>query len=167
MFNNVLQFVRLGPDDGAVIQTTKDRDFPTGTAQSPQLPKSREQFIDVTRGLLLLLMINSHALFLAGVPKSNFLHSLLWLPQGWATQCFVILSGFAIGYIYSNIHRKLADSRHRLFQRGKEILIVMFISNVIFLAINYFMKGNISPLSSLDWWQGLFTFHTPYTIQRF
>ena len=46
--------------------------------------KPRIQFIDATRGMLLVLMASSHALGLAGVPD-QFLSSSWWIPIGWPT----------------------------------------------------------------------------------
>ena len=54
---------------------------------------NRIRTIDLCRGLLFIFMMNTHALTIAGVPSSHWLFSDFWLPNGWATLVFVVLSG--------------------------------------------------------------------------
>ena len=126
--------------------------------------RKRVEFIDITRGLLLLFMVHVHALFLAGVPEFNASRSLLWLPQGLAHSSFVILSGFAIGHLFFQSSRNLRQSQQKLLRRAKEIFLVMFVSNVLLLGIKHLVQGNLALLGTLDWWIGLFTFQTPYSL---
>ena len=53
--------------------------------------QQRVSLIDVTRGLLFLLMTNTHALLLSKVSVDSFWHSAYWLPHGWATVCFILM----------------------------------------------------------------------------
>lgn len=124
---------------------------------------TRVEFIDLTRGLLLLLMVTAHALFLAGVPAFTSSKPILWLLGG-MPKIFVILSGFSIGYIYSLSSCNFPQLKYRLIRRAKEIFLVMFISNIFFLATKHLVQGNAAILGTLDWWIGLFTFQTPYSL---
>ena len=124
---------------------------------------NRSKSIDVCRGLLFLLMINTHALTMASVPRNYWLFSDFWLPNGWATVAFVVLSGFGIGYIYSI--REQADRYVALIRRSRNIIAVMFISNFVFCAVR---QGLIDKQASIlldpGWWFGFFTLTTDWSI---
>ncbi|MCL2524237.1 MAG: acyltransferase [Betaproteobacteria bacterium] len=122
----------------------------------------RSKAIDVCRGLLFLLMINTHALTIASVPKDHWLFSDYWLPNGWATIAFVVLSGYGIGYIFSI--REQAGRDAALISRSKKILAVMFISNFVFSALQELLKKHVSTILAPEWWIGFFTLTTEWTI---
>lgn len=119
--------------------------------------------IDLCRGLLFALMANTHALQLAGVPSSHWLRSDLWLPNGWATVVFVVLSGYGAGYIFS-VRQPVAERDRALRHRGGQILLVMLGSNLLFAALRDMNSGSASTPRSLDWWLGFLTLETAWTI---
>lgn len=125
--------------------------------------RRRVAAIDVCRGILFLLMLNTHALTLAGVAEESFWKSDGWIPNGWATQCFIVLSGFSIGVLFT-YQEAPSKVRYRLWKRAKEVLIVMFFSNIFFLALAHVVGGTVSQLCEISWWVGLFTFDTAYSI---
>lgn len=132
-------------------------------AQHPSRRRDRVLFIDVTRGILFLLMANTHALTLTDVSDESFWKSGFWLPNGWATVCFIALSGFAVGFLFPWQGSEVRTTR-RLLRRGKEILIVMFLSNIFFLISAGVVRGDTSDLAEPTWWLGLLTLHTEYSI---
>jgi len=135
--------------------------FFLSASQGQMITRSRE--IDVCRGLLFLLMINTHALTLASVSKDHWLFSDLWLPNGWATVAFVVLSGYGIGYIFST--REQAKRDAALIKRGRKILAVMFVSNCVFCALSQaFIAEQPHVLLTRVWWLGIFTLTTKWTI---
>jgi hypothetical protein len=122
----------------------------------------RSNKVDVFRGLLFALMVNSHALTLAHVPGGTWFYSDWWLPKGWATVVFVILSGYGVGVVYSN--RPAAAHQARLHARCAQLLGVMFASNTLFAVLREAAAGNFAVLSTLHWWLGFFTLETAWTI---
>ncbi|OUS11276.1 hypothetical protein A9Q89_09555 [Gammaproteobacteria bacterium 53_120_T64] len=125
---------------------------------------NRVEFFDVTRGLLFLLMASSHALTLAGVSKDSPLWGQFWLPNGWATTSFIMLSGLTIPIVYRWKDRGFSAVKAKVHRRAKEILLVMFCSNVIMLVLKLLVQGRIGDAFGGEWWLGLVTFHTPYSI---
>ena len=123
---------------------------------------NRSNKVDMFRGLLFALMVNSHALTLARVPDSHWLYSDWWLPKGWATVVFVILSGYGVGLVYSG--RRLASGSSRLKRRCLELLAVMFASNTIFAVVREASAGSLAVVSTLHWWLGFLTLDTKWTI---
>ena len=123
----------------------------------------RSTIIDICRALLFILMMNTHALTIAGVPKNHWLLSDFWLPNGWATVAFVVLSGFGVGYIYAA--RPADATRDRAVRRrALEIILVMFASNIVVAALRQATGANPIALVSLAWWLGFLTLDTPWTI---
>jgi hypothetical protein len=128
----------------------------------PPLPQ-RIGLLDVTRGLLVLLMTNTHALTLSQVPVDSFWRSAYWLPHGWATVCFILLSGYTMGFLVPwQGHQAL--TRTKLLRRSRDLLVVMFVSNVVFLALRHMAEGTQHALLHWRWWLGLLTFETPYSL---
>ena len=108
-------------------------------------------------------MTSSHALGVAAVPRKHWLFSDLWLPNGWATVAFVVLSGYGVGYLFST--REQAERDAALINRCMRILAVMFISNFIFCALDQvFHTHQAFSLLNLKWWIGFFTLDTDWTI---
>lgn len=122
----------------------------------------RHATIDLCRGLLFILMMNTHALTIAGVAKTHWLFSDFWLPNGWATVVFVVLSGYGVGFIFSVREPLKRDKALR--RRGAVILAVMFASNVIFAILKLITAGNLSPIFDFEWWLGFITLKTEWTI---
>jgi hypothetical protein len=126
-------------------------------------PGSRVATIDMCRGLLFVMMANTHALDLANVAKDHWLRSDIWLPNGWATVVFVVLSGYGVGYLFSD--RTPISSRNlAIWKRGWQILLVMFASNIIFAALREVVGGEVSIVLSPFWYLGFLTLDSHWTI---
>lgn len=123
----------------------------------------RSQTLDIFRGLLFVLMASTHALSLTGMDRSHWLFSDLWLPNGWATVVYVVLSGYGIGWIFSVRH---APSRQKalLHRRSMVIFTVMLLSNSFFAIGKLAQEGDLSPLFTAAWWIGFITLTTPWSI---
>ena len=119
--------------------------------------------IDLCRGMLFTLMINSHALAVAGVPRSHWLYAGWWLPNGWATVVFVVLSGYGVGYIYS-VRANVTERTGAMVRRSGVILAVMFGSNALFAMLRQYSIGDIAPIRTAHWWLGFLTLETEWTI---
>ena len=132
-------------------------------APRPSHATKRSTIIDICRALLFILMMNTHALTIAGIPKHHWLLTDFWLPNGWATAAFVVLSGFGVGYIYSA--RKADAARDQAVRRrAREIILVMFGSNVFFAALRQAAGGAADAITTPGWWIGFLTLDTPWTI---
>ena len=133
------------------------------TCKLHTITMKRSSIIDICRALLFVLMMNTHALTVAGVPKSHWLLADCWLPNGWATVAFVVLSGFGVGYIYAA--RPSGAARDRaVYRRAVEIILVMFGSNIFFAALRQAAGGETGAIGSAGWWLGFLTLDTPWTI---
>jgi hypothetical protein len=119
--------------------------------------------VDVCRGMLFILMVNSHALAISGVPRDSFLFSDLWLPNGWATVVFVVLSGYGLGFVYS-VRNSVDKSKISMRERSFTVFLVMVISNFFFLGMKLVVNGDIETLYDFYWWLGLVTLKTEWTI---
>lgn len=119
--------------------------------------------IDMCRGLLFLLMANTHALGLAQVGQEHWLMSDAWLPNGWGTVVFVILSGYGVGFLLS-ARSPISDRDKALRSRALEIIILMFISNIIFSALRQVAVKDTNILLNPEWWIGFLTLETEWTI---
>jgi hypothetical protein len=129
-----------------------------------QLPlRQRIALLDVTRGLLVLLMTNTHALTLSKVRVDSFWRSAYWLPHGWATTCFILLSGFTLGVLVPGQGSQVRTWT-TVRRRSRDLLVVMFVSNILFLALHHLATGTLYTLWHWHWWLGLVTFDTPYSI---
>jgi hypothetical protein len=133
------------------------------TEQGGHPIQQRVSLIDVTRGLLFLLMTNTHALLLSKVSLDSFWHSAYWLPHGWSTVCFILLSGYTMGFLLPWQGHQ-AVTRAKLLRSSRDILVVMFVSNVVFLALHHVSDGSQQALLHWRWWWGLLTFETPYSL---
>lgn len=123
----------------------------------------RDLSIDLTRGLLILLMASTHTLTLYEIDVAELCFGDGCLPRGWATTSFVMLSGFTAGVLFFN-DREGANRTRTLRRRGWQILAIMLVSNVVFQTLKYAADGSLAPLASFSWWLGLLTFETPYSI---
>jgi hypothetical protein len=57
-----------------------------------------------------------------------------------------------------------ALTRTKLLRRSRDFLVVMFVSNVVFLALRHVAEGTQHALLHWRWWRGLLTFETPYSL---
>src|SRR5947199_109194 len=68
----------------------------SGVAVDAPRPKTeRIAYIDMARGLFLILMASTHAMTLAGIPATSPLADR-GLPRGWATTGLIMLCGFMV-----------------------------------------------------------------------
>jgi hypothetical protein len=114
---------------------------------SPDAPR-RLRYVDLARGLFILLMMSSHAIGLAGVPDDSVLVSGWWLPRGWSTVGFVMLSGFAVGLVTTRTHR---IPPRRLLRRAGQLVVVLLVSNVILAWLRALFYGRVTSISAFDW----------------
>jgi hypothetical protein len=121
----------------------------------------REDFVDACRGLLIVLMVSTHSM----TQLHLYARQLCWgtgcLPHGWASTSFVMLSGFTIARSMSG-RAELASPF--LLKRGRQLLVIMFLSNIGFVASKEAIAGNLERLANVRWWLGLVTFDTPYSV---
>jgi len=129
----------------------------------PVQSRKRATNIDLCRGLLFILMANTHALTLAGVHAGHWLFSDLWLPSGWATQVFVVLSGFSVGFLCGS-RTDLGAVEGALTRRAGQILLVMLFSNTLFAALREAMAGQAARIATPGWWWGFVSLDTAWTI---
>jgi hypothetical protein len=149
---------------GKLPETLMNRFFLRKRLAATTSAGNRIAVIDTTRGILFLLMTSTHALTLANVAETSILKSGYWLPSGWATTSFIMLSGYTIAFVYPWQSGDYRVIRKRLYRRAKQILLVMFVSNIVMLSVHYMVAGRTALLLDLHWWLGLFTFRTEYSI---
>jgi hypothetical protein len=143
----VLVWPRTFPSDGRGL--TVDR--PATIAQAPSRPRVLE--IDIARGILLFLMISTHAVLLSGVSEESLFKSSWWLPRGWGTAGFIILSGFSVAVIVGADRARLQATRIR----ARRLLLVALASNVVFVAAKYAVTGRLANLLDPGCWWGVVT----------
>src|SRR5438128_12480208 len=107
---------------------------PARTERGGRPLHQRDALIDLTRGLLFLLMTHSHALALAHVSVDSFWQSGYWLTRGWATVCFILLSGYTVGLIFTR-QAIQPMTRAKMRRRRRTLTEIIFQSNVTFLAL--------------------------------
>jgi len=131
-------------------------------ADSPRPKTERIAYIDMARGLFLILMASTHAMTLAGIPATSPLAD--WgLPRGWATTGLIMLCGFMVATFAREMQER-ARIRHRVLRRAKQVLLVMFASNVLMVVVKRVVTFETDPLFSLDWWVGLLFFRSESSI---
>jgi len=121
---------------------------------------TRIDYVDVSRGFLVLLMFVVHAATPC-TPSIRDPIQRLWILEI-ATTGFAMMAGYTVGIRY-DAKTSLPQPR-RLWKRCSELLIVMFWSNCLLgLAKLYFtQKPDAAMLTS--WFLGLLTFRTEYNI---
>src|SRR3989442_4904349 len=122
-------------------------------ADSPRPKTERIAYIDMAGGLFVILMASTHAMTLAGIPATSPLAD--WgLPRGWATTGLIMLCGFMVATFVREMQER-ARIRRRVLRRAKQVLLVMFASNVLMVVVKRVVTFETDPLFSLDWWVGL------------
>lgn len=122
----------------------------------------RIAYIDMARGLFLVLMASTHAMTLAGIPATSALGR--WgLPRGWASTGLTMLCGFMV----ATLCRQTVDHarvRERVVRRAKQLLAVMFASNVVMVTIRHLVSHETKPLFTLAWWWQFLVLGTEWSI---
>ena len=116
----------------------------------------RIEIIDGARGIFIYWMIVGHSLFLAGVPRQDLLHLLRM--RGWATTCFIMLTGFSIAAIFDWTNNSTISKK--LFNRAKEIALAAYISNALYRIIESHINDELSFKRIIE----VITFDYPWTI---
>lgn len=123
----------------------------------------RSATLDMCRALLFVLMLNTHALTVANVPQDHWLRADFWLPNGWATMVFVVLTGFSVGAIYG-ARPPLPERDRAIRLRAWEIFLVMVLSNALFCVLRLSAEGNAAVALSPGFWLGFLTLDTQWSI---
>src|SRR6266446_7626663 len=131
-------------------------------ADSPRPKTERIAYIDMARGLFLILMASTHAMTLAGIPATSPLAD--WgLPRGWASTGLTMLCGFMV----ATLCRQMVDHarvRERVVRRAKQLLAVMFASNVVMVTIRHLVSHETKPLFTFAWWWQFLVLGTEWSI---
>lgn len=121
---------------------------------------SRVDYIDVARGLLVLLMFVVHA---ASPCAPSIRDPIQWL---WvfeiATTGFAMMAGYTVGIRYGGDIS--LPQPGRLWKRCGELLIVMFWSNFLLGVVKLYVTQHPDAAVLLSWLLGLVTLHTEYNI---
>src|SRR5437899_8485660 len=92
------------------------------TLRLAQPRAERTAYIDMARGLFLVLMASTHAMTLAGISATSGLGR--WgLPRGWASTGLTMLCGFMIATLCRRVVDR-AQIRARVVRRAKQLLVV-------------------------------------------
>lgn len=126
------------------------------------MARARLLYLDTTRGLLFCVMTLGHALALAGWP-TGWLAESYWPFRGASSHVFIAMSGFTVALVF-DWREEPARTARRVRRRAGAVLAVMFVSNVIMLALGHAVRGELAALAEPAWWLGLLTFQTPYSI---
>jgi hypothetical protein len=122
----------------------------------------RIAYIDMARGLFLVLMASTHAMTLAGIPATSALGR--WgLPRGWASTGLTMLCGFMV----ATLCRQMVDRvriRKRVVRRAKQLLVVMFASNVVMVTVRHLVSHETKPLFTVAWWWQFLVLGTEWSI---
>src|SRR5213594_2370652 len=122
----------------------------------------RIAYIDMARGLFLVLMASTHAMTLAGIPATSALGR--WgLPRGWASTGLTMLCGFMVATLCRHMVDR-ARIRERVVRRAKQLLAVMFASNVVMVTIRHLVSHETKPLFTLAWWWQFLVLGTEWSI---
>src|SRR3989441_2275697 len=135
----------------------------SGVAVDAPRPKTeRIAYIDMARGLFLILMASTHGMTLADIPATSPLAD--WgLPRGWATTGLIMLCGFMVATFVREMQER-ARIRRRVLRRAKQVLLVMFASNVLMVAIKHLVAHETESLFTLEWWWRLLFLGSEWSI---
>jgi hypothetical protein len=130
----------LHASEAAVATWGKAAAGPIGkTTAKSAVRADRIEFIDVARGLFIAWMIVGHSLSMTGVPQGHLLHLLR--PSGWATYCFVMLTGLNLAVLYDKGAIGNWVASRRLWRRAFEIGLIAFLSNLVSRVITSSLSG--------------------------
>ncbi len=131
------------------------------TLRLAQPQAERIAYIDMARGLFLVLMASTHAMTLAGIPATSALGR--WgLPRGWASTGLTMLCGFMVATLCRQVDH--ARVRERVVRRAKQLLVVMFASNIVMVTIRHLVSHETKPLFTLAWWWQFLVLGTEWSI---
>ena len=120
----------------------------------------RIDYVDVARGMLILLMFAVHA----ATPCASLIRERiqgLWILEI-ATTGFAMMAGYTVALRYES--RACNTPTRRLWKRCGELLVVMFWSNFILSGAKHYAEHRLGFDMFPRWFLGLFTFHTDYNI---
>ena len=124
------------------------------------LKARRIDYVDVSRGLLVLLMFVVHAATPC-IPAIRDPIQRLWILEI-ATTGFAMMAGYTVGIRY-DATTSLPQPR-RLWKRCSELLIVMFWSNCLLGVGKLYVTQQPDATTLTSWFLGLLTFRTEYNI---
>src|SRR5437867_10670050 len=128
----------------------------------PSRRPGRIPYIDMARGLFLILMTSTHAMTLVGIKSTSFLAR--WgLPRGWATTGLIMLCGFMVATFARQMEER-SRIRQRVLRRAKQVLLVMLASNAVMVAIRHLVAHETEPLFSLERWSGVLVLGSEWSI---
>ena len=120
----------------------------------------RIDYVDVSRGLLVLLMFVVHAATPCA-PSIRDPIQRLWILEI-ATTGFAMMAGYTVGIRY-DANTSLPQPR-RLWRRCSELLVVMFWSNCLLGLGKFYFTQQPDAAMLTSWFLGLLTFRTEYNI---
>ncbi len=125
---------------------------------SASRPPQRVEYIDVARGLFVTWMLTAHALTLAHIPADHWMNHLR--PAGWASVCFVMLTGFSLAVVHLGRPTFSEAFAKRLYQRSLWLIVIAYLSNLASEFITGAVKGTLTVAYLLD----VARFRVPWTI---
>lgn len=102
----------------------------------------RNNVIDVSRGVFVIWMTIAHSLTIAGVSHDSILQYLR--PSGWATTCFVMLTGFSCAFLANKKNHDYLYLKDKFFTKSFKLIIIAVSSNVIFQLVRVSCNGRCS-----------------------
>jgi hypothetical protein len=109
---------------------------------SPGQASTRIDYIDVARGLFVTWMLIAHSLALARIPPDHWMQGLR--PAGWATVCFVMLTGFGLAVVNLSRPSLPEGLGRRLYRRALQLVVIAYVSNLASEAITSAINGTLS-----------------------
>ena len=150
-----------GSEMGARAATTTGR-ARAAVVGAVQAPAERIAYIDMARGLFLVLMASTHAMTLAGIHATSALAR--WgLPRGWASTGLTMLCGFMV----ATLCRQMVDPagiRARVVRRAHQLLIIMCASNIVMVTVRHLVSHETKPLFTFAWWWHFLVLGTEWSI---
>ncbi len=124
--------------------------------------QKRVTFIDNARGMLIVWMVIAHALTVARLDPNDLMQYLR--PPGWATSCFITLTGFTIAVLFNfDPKSRKPGVASKLVWRAVKIGMIAFLSNLFFK----FASACVSNSCSFDYFLRVLTFQEPWSISAF
>jgi hypothetical protein len=118
----------------------------------------RADYLDASRGLFVAWMLIAHSLTLAGIPANHWMQHLR--PAGWASVCFVMLSGFGLAAVNLGRPTERDGFARRKYRRAFQLVVIAYLSNLASGFIVSAINGTLSAAYLLD----VATFRVPWTI---